>query len=264
MPRASKQGQLPPVTARTNLATVTYPVTIASRSQKQVTENDTEMLYKVQDNAKETIEQFSILLTRKGTHLKHGGKHLPVFSRVNKIKGGAGATKQQMRQKLMNELKFAGIAFTGAEEGNGDGTPSMLASVIGGSHTVMSYRSDYYKEKEPLRAGTVVRWTLPEFNDGIDTAYTDAPVKFHGASSNGVFALLEAVEPGTTAAQIHAQMQYDMDEDRRVNPGNPTVPLPLPQEMIERVLKYNAMLQEREIGTVIQDNGNGSIDIRLK
>ena len=263
MPRASKQGQLPPVTARTNLATVTYPVTIASRSQKQVTENDTEMLYKVQDNAKETIEQFSILLTRKGTHLKHGGKHLPVFSRVNKIKGGAGATKKERRQTLMNELKFAGIAFTGAEEGNGDGTPSMLASVIGGSHTVMSYRSDWDKS-EPLRAGTVVRWTLPEFYDGNDTAYTNVPVKFHGASSNGVFALLEAVEPGTTAAQIRAQMQYDVDEDMRVNPRNITVPGPAPIEMIERVLKYNAMFQEREIGTVIQDNGNGSIDIRLK
>ena len=263
MPRA-KSGQLPPVTARTNLATVTYPVTIASRSQKQVTGDAAETLYDVQDNAKETIDQFSILLTRKGTHLKHGGKHLPVFSRVNKIKAPTATTKKQMRQRLMNELKFAGIAFTGAEEGNGDGTPSMLASVIGGSHTVMSYRSDYDTAKEPLRAGTVVRWTLPEFNDGDNLPYTDAPVKFHGASSNGVFALLEAVKPETTAGQIHAQMQYDMDEDMKVNPHNATVLRPVPIELIERVLKYNAMLQEREIGTVIQDNGNGSIDIRLK
>ena len=259
MPRASKQGQLPPVTARTNLATVTYPVTIASRSQKQVTGDPDEMLYNVQDNAKETIDQFSILLTRKGTHLKHGGKHLPVFSRVNKIKGGAGANKKEKRRTLMNELKFAGIAFTGAEEGNGDGTPSMLASVIGGSHTVMSYRSDYNDAKEPLRAGTVVRWTLPEFSDGNDTAYTDAPVKFHGASSNGVFALLEAVEPATTADQIYNQMEAD----RAAAPNPKPVATPL-LEQIRLVLKYNALLQEREIGTVIQDNGNGSIDIRLK
>jgi len=258
MPRASKQGQLPPVTARTNLATVTYPVTIASRSQKQVTGDADEMLYNVQDNAKETIDQFSILLTRKGTHLKHGGKHLPVFSRVNKIKGGAGATKKERRQKLMNELKFAGIAFTGAEEGNGDGTPSMLASVIGGSHTVMSYRSDYLSEKEPLRAGTVVRWTLPEFDDNLP--YTDAPVKFHGASSNGVFALLEAVKPETTAVQIYNDMEADWNAAPNSNKP-PETPL---QAVIQRVLKFNAMLQEREIGTVIQDNGNGSIDIRLK
>ena len=259
MPRASKQGQLPPVTARTNLATVTYPVTIASRSQKQVTGDADEMLYNVQDNAKETIDQFSILLTRKGTHLKHGGKHLPVFSRVNKIKGGAGATKKERRRTLMNELKFAGIAFTGAEEGNGDGTPSMLASVIGGSHTVMSYRSDYNAAKEPLRAGTVVRWTLPEFDDRDPSPYTDAPVKFHGASSNGVFALLEAVEPATTADQIYDQMEAD----RAAAPIPKPVATPL-LEQIRLVLKYNALLQEREIGTVIQDNGNGSIDIRLK
>jgi hypothetical protein len=248
MPRASKQGQLPPVTARTNLATVTYPVTIASRSQKQVTESDTETLYKVQDNAKETIEQFSILLTRKGTHLKHGGKHLPVFSRVNKIKAPTATTKKQMRQKLMNELKFAGIAFTGAEEGNGDGTPSMLASVIGGSHTVMSYRSDYYKEKEPLRAGTVVRWTLPEFSETDTSPYTDAPVKFHGASSNGVFALLEAVEPENAEAEVR----------QAITDAGITTPT------FGDALKYSALLREREIGTVIQDNGNGSIDIRLK
>ena len=257
MPRAPKAGQLPPVTARTNLATVTYPVTIASRSQKQIAGTPDEMLYNVQDNAKETIEQFSILLTRKGTHLKHGGKHLPVFSRVNKIKGGAGANKKERRQTLMNELKFAGIAFTGAEEGNGDGTPSMLASVIGGSHTVMSYRSDWDKS-EPLRAGTVVRWTLPEFNDNLP--YTNVPVKFHGASSNGVFALLEAVEPGTTAAQIHNDMIADWNAAPTSNRPLATPTL----QQIQRVLKYNAMLQEREIGTVIQDNGNGSIDIRLK
>ena len=246
MPRA-KSGQLPPVTARTNLATVTYPVTIASRSQKQVTGDAAETLYDVQDNAKETIDQFSILLTRKGTHLKHGGKHLPVFSRVNKIKAPTATTKKQMRQRLMNELKFAGIAFTGAEEGNGDGTPSMLASVIGGSHTVMSYRSDYDTAKEPLRAGTVVRWTLPEFDDTEMSPYTNVPVKFHGASSNGVFALLEAVEPAKIAREV---------ENAIAEAGVPG--------SIDNILKYNALLQEREIGTVIQDNGNGSIDIRLK
>lgn len=241
--------RLPPVTARTNLATVTYPVIIASRSQKMTTEDDADMLYKIADNAKETIDQFSILLTRKDTHLQHGGKHLPVFSRLNKIKGGSGATKKAIRQNLMKNLKFAGIAFTGAEAGNGDGTPSMLASVIGGSHTVMSYRSDYSMIKEPLRAGTVVRWTLPEVDNSV---YTEVPVKFHGASSNGVFALLEEVKPETSAQEIHALMT----EDGVV--GAPSV------NIIEQVLKYNAQLQEREIGTVIQDNGSGSIDIRLK
>ena len=247
--------RLPPVTARTNLATVTYPVIIASRSQKMTTDIEDEMLYKIADNAKETIDQFSILLTRKDTHLQHGGKHLPVFSRLNKIKGGAGTGRIEKRRDLMKNLKFAGIAFTGAEAGNGDGTPSMLASVIGGSHTVMSYRSDYNSIKEPLRAGTVVRWTLPEVVDTSapnGSVCTEVPVKFHGASSNGVFALLEEVKPETSAQEIH-----DLMTDDRVT-GAPS------EAVIQLVLKYNAQLQEREIGTVIQDNGSGSIDIRLK
>ena len=255
--------RLPPVTARTNLATVTYPVIIASRSQKMTTDIEDEMLYKIADNAKETIDQFSILLTRKDTHLQHGGKHLPVFSRLNKIKGGAGATKIAKRRDLMKNLKFAGIAFTGAEAGNGDGTPSMLASVIGGSHTVMSYRSDY-SIKEPLRAGTVVRWTLPKVDDGTlnGAAYTEVPVKFHGASSNGVFALLEEVKPETSAAEIHALMTEDLLAAAAAT--GVVAAAALSVTTIQKVLMYNAQLQEREIGTVIQDNGNGSIDIRLK
>ena len=64
-----------------------------------------------------------------------------------------------MRTALQKELKFAGIAFTGVEEGFGDGAPRMIASVIGGSHTVMSY--NYKHSSTPLRPGATVRWTLP-------------------------------------------------------------------------------------------------------
>ena len=261
-------GVMPPVTARTNLATVTYPVVIATDSQRQISSKDEEIIYNVHADGPHAIDQFSILLTRKGTSLRNGAKHIPVFSRLNKLRAPKGGDKKKMRIALMDELRFAGIAFTGAEAGNGDGTPSMLASVIGGSHTIMSYRSDH--SQEPLRPGTMVRWTLPEVDN--QTACVQPPVKFYGASGKGVFAELEPVTPETSERAV---LDNILNGDNAVEFQNHinckcTGPSCAADTCVEgrnavrAVLRAYASIQEREIGVVIQDSGKGSIDIRLK
>ena len=259
----------PPVTGRTNLATVTYPVILATDSQRGQTTEATEMLWNV-PNAKPVIDQFSILLTRKNLPLRQGSRHLPVFSRLNQMKccnkkinsGG----KQKMRVALQKDLKFAGIAFTGVEDGNGDGAPKMIASVIGGSHTVMSYRNDH--SNTPLRPGSTVRWTLPKV-DMQTTAANVPPVRFHGASGNGVFAELEEVTPDTTEKAIQEIIDFG---DENVEKLKSKIIACKSNEdftahstaIIGELLQIIQSVQEREIGVVIQDNGKGSIDIRLK
>ena len=76
---------LPPVTGRTNLASVTYPVILATETQRGVGKgNENGVLYEVPVPEKAAIDQFSILLTRKDSPIR--SKHLPVFSRLNMIK----------------------------------------------------------------------------------------------------------------------------------------------------------------------------------
>ena len=259
-------GVMPPVTARTNLATVTYPVVIASDSQRQLATATGDTIYNVE--GPNSIDQFSILLTRKDTSLRNGAKHIPVFSRLNKIRCKSGPSKKMMRTALMKELRFAGVAFTGAETGNGDGTPSMLASVIGGSHTVMSYRSDH--SQEPIRPGTMVRWTLPEVDE--NAACVQPPVKYHGASGKGVFAELEPVTPETSMTAVLDEIltgdgatEFKKHINCKCN-GQPCAASTCKegQNAVRAVLRAYASIQEREIGVVIQDSGKGSIDIRLK
>lgn len=264
---------LPPVTARTNLATVTYPVVIATDTQKLVGTSASDMIWNI-DAGKPVIDQFSILLTRKSTPIRDATKHIPVFSRLNKIKSEknfkGNATKKQIRSALLKELRFAGIAFTGAESDMGRGTPSMLASVIGGSHTVMSYNNDH--NSQPINPGTMVRWTLPKVNN--DNEVTVPPVTYHGASGKGVFAELEPVNEKTSTEAILDLIAEDCDsmtddekQDFKNLFGCDCKDAPKCETMrkkIEQILKYNSMLQEREIGIVIHDNAKGSIDIRLK
>jgi len=259
---------LPPVTGRTNLASVTYPVILATETQRVVGKgNENGVLYEVPVPEKAAIDQFSILLTRKDSPIR--SKHLPVFSRLNmiKCKNTKSATeKKKLRTILENELKFAGIAFTGVEEGNGDGAPRMIASVIGGSHTVMSYNVNH---ETPLRPGSLVRWTLPKVTEHSNPV---PPVRYHGASGRSVFAELEEVNPETTAEMMTNILENEClgaaATKEFKNALECTCP---PKESCEKclkkikaVLKLNAMLQEREIGTVIHDNGQGSVDIRLK
>lgn len=267
----------PPVTGRTNLATVTYPVILATDAQRVVTENKDEMLWDVH-SPKPTIDQFSILLTRKNLPLRQGSKHLPVFSRLNKIKAPKYTDRKKMRIALQNQLKFAGIAFTGVEEGYGDGAPRMIASVIGGSHTVMSYNNQH--TQTPLRPGSMVRWTLPKVNDDAPGNSTGPvvhpPVVYHGASGSGVFAELEEVTPESTLAAIYDNLD-DMSPEEKIKWKNfqtnvDNCPCESPGKcrcthftwVINYLLKQIQAVNEREIGVVIQDNGKGSIDIRLK
>ena len=265
----------PPVTGRTNLATVTYPVILATDAQRVVTENKDEMLWDVH-SPKPTIDQFSILLTRKNLPLRQGSKHLPVFSRLNKIKAPKNTDRKKMRIALQNQLKFAGIAFTGVEEGYGDGAPRMIASVIGGSHTVMSYNNQH--TQTPLRPGSMVRWTLPKVNDDAPGNSTGPvvhpPVVYHGASGSGVFAELEEVTPESTLAAIKENLSSISEEEKRewekfkIDAQTCTCQNPGTCNhftwAINYLLKQIQAVNEREIGVVIQDNGKGSIDIRLK
>lgn len=259
---------LPPVTGRTNLASVTYPVILATEPQRGVGKgNENDVLYEVPVPEKAAIDQFSILLTRKDSPIR--SKHLPVFSRLNmiKCKSAKGVTeKKKLRTILENELKFAGIAFTGVEEGNGDGAPRMIASVIGGSHTVMSYNVTH---DTPLRPGSLVRWTLPKVPKHSNPV---PPIRYHGASGRSVFAELEEVNPQTTAEMMTNILENEClgrEETQKIKteigcPCDPGSVCPKTLKTIKAVLKLNAMLQEREIGTVIHDNGQGSVDIRLK
>jgi hypothetical protein len=262
----------PPVTGRTNLATVTYPVILATDSQRGQTTDATEMLWNV-PNSKPVIDQFSILLTRKNLPLRQGSRHLPVFSRLNQMKccgknmkPNDTKSKKKMRVALQKDLKFAGIAFTGVEDGNGDGAPKMIASVIGGSHTVMSYRNNH--SNTPLRPGSTVRWTLPKVDEQM-TAANVPPVRFHGASGNGVFAELEEVTPESTENAIQEIFSVN---DENVDKLKQNIFKCTTEEqfkthstaIISELLQIIQSVQEREIGVVIQDNGKGSIDIRLK
>ena len=262
----------PPVTGRTNLATVTYPVILATDTQRGVSKNNREIIWDV-PSPKPVIDQFSILLTKKNLPLRQGSKHLPVFSRLNNMKSShTSGNKKKMRTALQKELKFAGIAFTGVEEGFGDGAPRMIASVIGGSHTVMSY--NYKHSATPLRPGATVRWTLPRLPANNDNVVTNPPVLYHGASGSGVFAELEEVTPESTLDAIHENLEEISPTETakwktfRDDMKKCHCPTPLSCEhftgSISYLLDQIQAVNEREIGVVIQDNGKGSIDIRLK
>ena len=265
----------PPVTGRTNLATVTYPVILATDTQRGVATEHDHMLWNV-PSPKPVIDQFAILLTRKNLPLRQGSKHLPVFSRLNNMKcANTSGNRKKMRTALQKELKFAGIAFTGVEEGFGDGAPRMIASVIGGSHTVMSFNHKH--SSTPLRPGATVRWTLPRMPaDG--NVVTHPPVLYHGASGSGVFAELEEVTPESTLKAIEENLEAaDENEWNKLKANIIGCPCDLTGRPLTGVKPCNHFtgavkflldqiqaVNEREIGVVIQDNGKGSIDIRLK
>lgn len=262
----------PPVTGRTNLATVTYPVILATDTQRGVSKENSEIIWDV-PSPKPVIDQFAILLTKKNLPLRQGSKHLPVFSRLNNMKcSHSSRDKKKMRTALQKELKFAGIAFTGVEEGFGDGAPRMIASVIGGSHTVMSY--NYKHSPTPLRPGATVRWTLPRLPDDNSNVVTNPPVLYHGASGSGVFAELEEVTPESTLKAIKenledasmAELKKWSDFKNHLESCDCKTPLTCNHftGSISYLLDQIQAVNEREIGVVIQDNGKGSIDIRLK
>lgn len=232
---------MPSVKPRTNLATVTMPVRLASAKE---IEREEHSLYNVPSSDKIEVPQFSILLTRKNTPIRPGSKTLPVFAQLNKIKASSGETFAQKRNSLLKELKFAGIAFTHAKRNEDVGDSNLFASVIGGSHTVMSYNSKH-DEDTPLRPGTTVRWTLPGAKD--DTTIkniSDVPVRYQNTGDD-IFAELEEVTPGDYVTEIHDHCGGS-------------------EEDIKAILVCYESIREREIGTVIGDNGRGSIDIRLK
>jgi hypothetical protein len=227
-----------PIVPRQNLATVTYPVSLASDSQ--AIRDPSNGLYNTPTTNR--IDPFAILLTRKDQHMRPGSKRLGVFTRLNNLKG-EGLDIKAKRASLLNDLRFAGIAHSGvSEEFANDGAPGQIAAVIGGSHTVMSFRHDH--SLDPLHPGTRVRWTLPE----IDNTFNKPRLAFYGECKTGVFAELEPINEANTAQEI-----FDLCTGPK-----PTI------ETITKILAIYQNLNEREIGTVIGDNGKGSIDIRLK
>lgn len=227
---APEVGIMARVTPRVNLATVTYPVVLATDGQRQLGTTGDHIAYNFPGGG--PIDQFSILLAFKEQILKPSAKHIAVFSRINCLKA-ISFDAEAARQALMKKLRFAGIAFVGAEPGNGDGTPSMLASVIGGSHTVMTRHVEH--DSKRLTTGAMVRWTLP-----IDIFGPTRPVTYYGYSGEGVFAELEEVN-----------LEKDEETLRAINDT-------------DEKFKEREYMREREIGIVICDNGRGSVDIRLK
>lgn len=279
---------MPSVKPRTNLATVTMPVRLASAKEiERVNDGAVGDISPYNITANTTIEvpQFSILLTRKGANtpkLRSGAK-LPVFAQLNKIKASHGNNFKSRRQSLLRDLKFAGIAFTHAKREEDVGDSHLMAAVIGGSHTVMSYRSDH--SDDPIRPGTSVRWTLP--GEGVENmpggpppSLTDVPVKYTGTGDD-ILAELEPVDPtrmiddvvdgiaheagvqryiATPGDAVAKQNAYDIAfQNSLVASGNAAT-----RTIIENTIKAYDNLRSREIGTVICDNGRGSIDIRLK
>ena len=231
-----------PIVPRQNLATVTYPVSLASDSQAM--RDETTGLYKAPTTNR--IDPYAILLTRKDQHMRPGSKRLGVFTRLNNLKASSGLNNKEKRINLINDLRFAGIAHSGvSEEFASDGAPGQIAAVIGGSHTVMSFRHDH--SLEPLHPGTRVRWTLPE-DDGN---FTKPRLAFYGECKTGVFAELEPINEANTAQEIFGTYTT-------IYGSSPSL------DIITKILAIYQNLNEREIGTVIGDNGKGSIDIRLK
>ena len=118
---------MPSVKPRTNLATVTMPVRLASAKE---IERDEHSLYNIPTSDKIEVPQFSILLTRKNTPIRPGSKTLPVFAQLNKIKASKGSTFQEKRNSLLKELKFAGIAFTHAKRNEDVGDSNLFGHNI--------------------------------------------------------------------------------------------------------------------------------------
>jgi hypothetical protein len=111
------KGVMPSVKPRTNLATVTMPVRLASAKEiERVGEGDLSP-FNVPANPDVEVPQFSILLTRKGPSmpkLRNGAK-VPVFAQLNKIKAiGVHPSFKSKRRALLNQLKFNQIAKDGS------------------------------------------------------------------------------------------------------------------------------------------------------
>lgn len=263
-------GVLPHVKPRTNLATVTMPVRLASAKEiERVNDNGEISPYGVAASSTIEVPQFAILLTRKGPNMPklRSGSKLPVFSQLNRIKAKGNNFKAR-RADLLRNLKFAGIALTHAKREEDVGDSNLMAAVIGGSHTVMSYRHDH-NEDDPIRPGTVVRWTLPGHGvGGSQESLNDVPVKYTGTGND----ILPELEPVDESRLFDDVKEYLADEE-----GHKTTPdkyldaynikdaqVTGQKTLIEQVLKAYDNLRSREIGTVICDNGRGSIDIRLK
>lgn len=263
---------MPHVKPRTNLATVTMPVRLASAKEIERVGDSEMSLYNVQASSTVEVPQFSILLTRKGPTMPklRSGAKLPVFAQLNKIKA-MGVTFKARRRHLLTDLKFAGIAFTHAKREEDVGDSNLMAAVIGGSHTVMSYRSDH--SDEPIRPGTTVRWTLPgEGVADVMSSLTDVPVRYTGTGDD-ILPELEPVDPSKMLAEIIADA-FVIEELKTSNtfPSDGNISMhvdgilanPAQRKTYENIITAYDNMRSREIGTVICDNGRGSIDIRLK
>jgi hypothetical protein len=267
------KGVMPSVKPRTNLATVTMPVRLASAKEiERVGEGGDLSPFNVPANPDVEVPQFSILLTRKGPSmpkLRNGAK-LPVFAQLNKIKAiGVHPSFKSKRRALLNQLKFAGIAFTHAKRVDDVGDSNLMAAVIGGSHTVMSYRSDH--SDDPLRPGTTVRWTLPGEGFQGDSLNT-VPVQYQG-TGHDILAELEPVDPSKCLEEVitevfclqESKAGHAIPEDAAIAAHVRNVLADANRRaLFDHIIEACDNLRAREIGTVISDNGRGSIDIRLK
>ena len=277
------KGPFKPNESLQTQAAINYAVKCATASQKEIGKNDNDTIFNV-PNVAEEIDQHAILLTRKikpGT-IAPSFTHLGTFTRLNMLKDKSpGNSYDARRHELMNDLSFAGVAFVNVSKENATktGAIGMFASQHGGTTTVRSMNADHVRDRKFL-PGTVVRWTLPRNPNPDDAAgvalphgWKNPPIEWSmKACEKAIFAELEEVKPINVLQDVY--VQYLMNGDSKL-----TVDAAITQydaaikplsatfndiQLAKNIITAYIQLESRIVGTVVSDDGQGSISMRLR
>ena len=274
------KGPFKPYESLQTQAAINYAVKCATASQKGLGKSDDDTIFNV-PNVADEIDQHAILLTRKmkaGT-VAPAFTHLGTFTRLNMLKDAnpevtASNSYDVRRHELMNDLSFAGVAFVNVSKENATktGAIGMFASQHGGTTTVRSMNAVHVRDKKFL-PGTVVRWTLPR-NPNLDettpTGWKNPPIEWSmKACEKAIFAELEEVTPTNVLQDVYVQYLMNANTGYTVNTAiaeyNTYLITNLPEiQRVKDIITAYIQLESRIVGTVVSDDGQGSISMRLR
>ena len=274
------KGPFNPYESLQTQAAINYAVKCATASQKGLGKSDDDTIFNV-PNVADEIDQHAILLTRKmkaGT-VAPAFTHLGTFTRLNMLKDAnpevtASNSYDVRRHELMNDLSFAGVAFVNVSKENATktGAIGMFASQHGGTTTVRSMNAVHVRDKKFL-PGTVVRWTLPR-NPNLDettpTGWKNPPIEWSmKACEKAIFAELEEVTPTNVLQDVYVQYLMNANTGYTVNTAiaeyNTYLITNLPEiQRVKDIITAYIQLESRIVGTVVSDDGQGSISMRLR
>lgn len=274
------KGPFKPYESLQTQAAINYAVKCATASQKGLGKSDDDTIFNV-PNVAEEIDQHAILLTRKikdGT-IAPSFTHLGTFTRLNMLKDcskdpGTGKTYDVRRHELMNDLSFAGVAFVNVSKENATktGAIGMFASQHGGTTTVRSMNAVHVRDKKFL-PGNVVRWTLPRNpnpDESTPTGWKNPPIEWSmKACERAIFAELEEVTPTNVLQDVY--IQYLMNTNSGMTPNNAYTQYDSDLKtnkhdikLVKDIITAYIQLESRIVGTVVSDDGQGSISMRLR